>query len=50
MLVQIMENEKNEYRNNQGTIVIHSKRWLFYIIANLCCYNKLKIPCLGILL
>lgn len=41
---------KNEYHNNQGTIVIHSKRWLFYIIANLCCYNKLKIPCLGILL
>lgn len=40
---------KNKYRN-QGTIVKHCKRWLFYIITNLCCYNKLKIPCLGILL
>lgn len=37
------------YHNNQGTIVIHCKCWLFYIIPNLCYYNKLKIPCLGIL-
>lgn len=49
MLVQIIKNEKNKYRY-QGTIVKHCKRWLFYIITNLCCYNKLKIPCLGILL
>lgn len=42
---------KNEYmyHNNQGTIDIHCKGWLFYIIPNLCYYNKLKIPCLGIL-
>lgn len=37
------------YHNNQVTIVIHCKCWLFYIIPNLCYYNKLKIPCLGIL-
>lgn len=27
------------YHNNQVTIVIHCKCWLFYIIPNLCYYN-----------
>lgn len=49
-IVKIIDNENNEYHNNQGTIVIHCKHWLFYFIPNLYCYNKLKIPCLEILL
>lgn len=40
---------KNECHNSQGTIAIHCKRWLFNFIPNLCCYNKLKKSCLGLL-